>query len=241
MTDFKEEQNNEVEALEAIYPEEFQLLTDKPLHKFTILVKSSTYQGNDESSDVEPGACLTLQFEYTPKYPDEPPLMEILEPDNIEEEECEPLKQLLEEQFSECAGMAMVFTLVSAAQEWINTFVEDRIKKEEEEEERLRTEEEERERKVFEGTRVTVETFMTWKAKFDAEMAALKNAKESSSDGKKRLTGKELFLADKTLNESDLSFLGEGDTAVAVDETLFENLDELELEDDDADDPDYKP
>ncbi|XP_018024122.1 RWD domain-containing protein 1 [Hyalella azteca] len=96
--------------------------------------------------------------------------------------------------------------------------------------------------KVFEGTRVTVETFMTWKAKFDAEMAALKSSTDISIDGKKRLTGKELFLADKTLNESDLSFLGEGDTAVAVDETLFENLDDLELDDDDEDDdPDYKP
>ncbi|XP_018011628.1 RWD domain-containing protein 1 [Hyalella azteca] len=180
MTDYKEEQNNEVEALESIYPEEFQLISDSPLHKFTILVKSNTYQGNEDSTEQEPGACFTLQFEYTPKYPDEPPLMELLDFQNIEEEECLPLRTLLEEQFSECAGMAMVFTLVSAAQEWINTFIENRLKKEEEEAERLLREEEERERV--------------------------------------------------------------SDTAVAVDETLFENLDDLELDDDDEDDdPDYKP
>lgn len=245
MTDYKEEQNNEVEALESIYPEEFELLSAEPHHKFTILVKSSNYVGTteedeDEPEEPEPGACLTLCFEYTPKYPDDPPLMEIEEPDNVEEEDLPALRSLLEEQFEECAGMAMVFTLVSAAQEWLNTFVEDRVRKEEEEVERKKEEQEERERKVFEGTRVSVETFMTWKAKFDAEMSALKGTKEGEGEGKKRLTGRELFVADKTLNESDLSFLGEGDGNVAVDESLFENLDDLDLEDDE-DDPDFVP
>ena len=63
---------------------------------------------------------------------------------------------------------------------------------------------------MFEGTRVSVETFMTWKAKFDAEMAALKKEKGRDEEGKRKLTGRELFMADRTLNESDLSFLGEG-------------------------------
>lgn len=72
--------------------------------------------------------------------------------------------------------------------------------------------------KVFEGTRVSVETFMTWKAKFDAEMHALKGSKEAEGEGKKRLTGRELFVADKTLNESDLSFLGEGKVYILLNE-----------------------
>ena len=37
--------------------------------------------------------------------------------------------------------------------------------------------------------------------------------------------GRELFMTDTTLNESDLKFLAEaGDTAVTVDESLFEVL-----------------
>jgi len=48
---------------------------------------------------------------------------------------------------------------------------------------------------------------MNWKRGFDEEMALLKSkVKEEKS---KKLTGKELFMTDKTLNESDLKFLEE--------------------------------
>ena len=47
------------------------------------------------------GACFTLQFDYTQKYPDEPPLMELLECDNIDEDEDIPaLMEMLNEQVS---------------------------------------------------------------------------------------------------------------------------------------------
>ena len=42
--------------------------------------------------------------------------------------------------------------------------------------------------------------------------------------------GRELFMTDKTLNESDLKFLADaGDTAVTVDESLFEVRDKISL------------
>ena len=47
-------------------------------------------------------------------------------------------------------------------------------------------------------------------------------------------------MTDKTLDQSDLKFLDDGD-AVKVDESLFQNLDDLDLEDDDEDDPDFDP
>ena len=59
----------------------------------------------------------------------------------------------------------------------------------------------------LEGTKVTVESFMAWKAKFDAER--LSN-KEIVDVKEKRLTGKELFLQNISLNESDLQFITEG-------------------------------
>ena len=48
---------------------------------------------------------------------------------------------------------------------------------------------------------------MAWKAKFDAER--LSN-KEIVDVKEKRLTGKELFLQNISLNESDLQFITEG-------------------------------
>lgn len=72
------------------------------------------------------------------------------------------------------------------------------------------------------GTKVTVESFTRWKEQFDAELAAL-NLRDDLTKG--RLTGKQMFLRDKALAESDLKFEGFGED-VDVDESLFQE-DEL--------------
>lgn len=43
-------------------------------------------------------AEISLNFEYTPTYPDEPPIMEVLPEENIEDEELEDLREQLQEQ-----------------------------------------------------------------------------------------------------------------------------------------------
>lgn len=63
--------------------------------------------------------------------------------------------------------------------------------------------------KRFEGTRVTVETFMKWKEKFNEETGYNKKKELAEKEGKK-LTGRELFMTDKTLDQSDLKFLDDG-------------------------------
>lgn len=95
-------------------------------------------------------------------------------------------------------------------------------------------------------------------------MGYTKRRELAEREGKK-LTGRELFMTDKTLDQSDLKFLDDGNLycspvpfksdfrpecytlcfhcvgdAVKVDESLFQNLDDLDL-DDDEDDPDYDP
>ncbi|KAG7155349.1 RWD domain-containing protein 1-like [Homarus americanus] len=237
MTDYKEEQNNEIEALESIYPDEFEILDVEPRHKFKISVKSEGSDPYDELK-VEP-AEIVLSFEYTPTYPDEPPIMEVIPVENIEEEELSDLREQLEAQCEENVGMVMVFTLVSYTVEWLTTHMETLARTAKDEFEREKKELEEAERKKFEGTRVTVETFLVWKAKFDVELAALRTEKEKEEEKNKKLTGRELFQTDQTLNESDLSFLGDGEGEVTVDESLFQDLDDLDL--DEEDDEDFVP
>ncbi|RXG53543.1 RWD domain-containing protein 1 [Armadillidium vulgare] len=108
------------------------LLEQEPLHKFKIVVKSEDYE---ESTDEGIGAAVDLIFEYTPSYPDEPPLLEINPLHNLDDDDIEILRNRLQEQCSENLGMVMVFTLVSFTLEWLNNKIESDKKKQEEEKE----------------------------------------------------------------------------------------------------------
>lgn len=141
----------------------------------------------------------------------------------------------------------MVFSLVSSAQEWLNLrWDEHKAAEEDRRLVKLQAYEEE-EQKRFEGTRVNAETFLTWRLEFEADTGiALRREKAAANSSK--LTGRELFMRDTTLNESDLKFLleaGESIESVKVDESLFQNIADLDLgsdeEDDDDDDDDYVP
>lgn len=52
---------------------------------------------------------------------------------------------------------------------------------------------------------MTVESFLRWKFNFEEDMGLLKKRNEEEKN--KKLTGRELFMTDKSLNESDLKFL----------------------------------
>lgn len=230
MTDFQEEQKNEIEALESIYPSELEILETEPYHVFTIDVKAdASDQPEDEQMSVK------LKFTYVPGYPEEGPLIEAAEFENIEEEDVETLVTALKEQVQENLGMVMIFTLVSTATEWLNQHTES-VKFNKNEALRLQKEkEEEAERVKFEGTRVTVESFLAWKSKFDAEMAEIRN-RDKILNASGKLTGRELFEKDKNLIDSDLQFMQEGEEDVKVDESLFQELEDLDLEE--LDEPD---
>eukprot|EP00079_Xenopus_tropicalis_P025189 XP_012818332.1 PREDICTED: RWD domain-containing protein 1 isoform X1 [Xenopus tropicalis] len=137
--------------------------------------------------------------------------------------------------------MVMIFTLVSAVQDKLNEIVDQIKTRKEEEKVRKEKEAEEAEKVRFHGTPVTIENFLSWKAKFDAEVCEMKKKrqKEEEQSGKNKLTGKQLFETDHNLDTSDIKFLEEAGNSVEVDESLFQELDDLELDDDD--DPDYNP
>lgn len=64
--------------------------------------------------------------------------------------------------------------------------------------------------------------------------------KEEDQSGKNKLSGRQLFETDHNLDLSDIQFLEDAGNNVEVDESLFREMDDLELGDDE-DDPDYNP
>lgn len=186
-----------------------------------------------------------LVFTYTEKYPDEAPVVEIEDDENFSEN-CEAqLLAHIATVIEENNGIEMVFPIVSSAQEWLNVKWDKHQEEEEEEKEKAKQALDKEEQKKFEGTRVTVETFLKWKTDFDTEFGFTGITKKDMSEGRK-LTGRELFLTDATLNDSDIKFLlaaGDSIENVKIDEALFQNLDDLDLgsDDDEDDDEDWVP
>ncbi|XP_037082150.1 RWD domain-containing protein 1-like [Pollicipes pollicipes] len=167
--------------------------------------------------------------------PDEAPQIDILEePENCVPLEVEQLMETLQAEAEANLGMVMVFTIASAASEWLNNHCDELRRRKEEEAERVKRELEEAERKRFEGTRVSVETFLKWKEGFEKEMSAMRaqKARDLEAARRNKLSGRELFLKDTTLVDSDIKFLEDAGEDVKVDESLFQDLEDLDLEDD---------
>lgn len=269
MTAYDEEQEQELEALESIYPEELEILSrEKPI-SFQISVKSQLEDAwlieeakklGNENGEIPDAECV-LKFVLPENYPDELPEMEVVDPEesNLDETDVKALLDKLKAEGEENMGMAMTFTLVSVALDWLSQNHEVKLTKAKEESERKKEESEAAEQKRFEGTRVTVETFMAWKMKFDAELKELKRIEdkkreaEGKAGGASLVTGKELFAMNADLDDSDIKFLGGdadgageveeggggGAAGVDVDETLFQDLEDLDF--DDEDDEDFDP
>merc|ERR1712117_81417 len=154
--------------------------------------------------------------------------------ENMDENMRNGLREKVAEVAEENLGMAMVFTIVSEAIQWLGE-TQDRLKEEGDGRiKKIKDEADAEEQRKLEGTKVTIESFLAWKAEFDREMREKKGKELEKQEKKsKKKTGRELFLTDTTLNDSDVKFLAEtGDSeAVTVDESLFEDLDDLDLED----------
>ncbi|RKP39993.1 hypothetical protein BJ085DRAFT_20781, partial [Dimargaris cristalligena] len=134
----------------------------------------------------------------------------------------------------ESVGMVMIFSLASVLKDTLEDILGEKMA------ERKRLDEERVAREIaaeqekFVGTKVSVETFLVWKHKFDSEMEALRMgqlAGKKSVDKKNKLTGRQLFEKDSSLARSDVTLMDDGDTA--VDPTLFEKQATIHDDDDD--------
>jgi len=229
---YTEEQTNELEALEAIYSNELSVVSRKPFSKFTIFVRSDPQTGEPIEGIPDTIYEAVLQFTFTETYPDSVPDIEVVDSDNLDDIDEQELLELLDTEANNSIGMVMTFTLVSVAIDWINRKSDEKRTELKLLLEQKHREAEEAERKKFEGTRVSVETFMAWRKKFDEEMQKLDTSFKAKQEISKKMTGKQLFETNKNLIESDLQFLDDTDidTDVKVDESLFQDLDDLDLE-----------
>nr|CAG4638101.1 EOG090X0F6V [Chydorus sphaericus] len=200
MSQYKEEQLGEIFSLESIYPDELIILEEEPFHQFTLSVKS---EGHDADDSI--GYSCTLKFTYTPTYPEEPPLVEVTEDVNMDDEQIERLRGSLEKEAEENLGMVMIFTLVSAANEWLNTEWDSELKRREEEAERKLLEAEELENKKCHGTPVTVDNFLSWKAKFDDENV-FTFGRDVIQHNFKKMAGKEIDTDDNPGQDTFIRF-----------------------------------
>ncbi|OCF35763.1 hypothetical protein I316_02255 [Kwoniella heveanensis BCC8398] len=179
----------------------------------------------DEPSPSNPLA-LSLIFNYPETYPDVIPelsLEEIEGEDELREGEEELVLNNLRSVAEESLGMAMSFTIASAAKEALALLIVERFRKEQEEDDRRAREYEEAEAKRTRGTPLTPEAFNKWRKAFTAEIKAKREKEEEDRvkamipkereewrKRKERPTGRALFESSATLATSDEGLYEEG-------------------------------
>lgn len=220
----------EIEALEAILMDDF-----KEIHSgesglstsnrcFQIKVAA---QDDDVDGSVTNPAQLALIFSHTETYPDEPPLLNLKSLQGIRTEDLRILKEKLQQEASENLGMAMIYTLVTSAKEWLSDqFCQDSVGESTEAEEAAKDDV-----VVPHGEPVTVETFLAWRERFEAELA-LERAKlmpESAltAPKEKKLTGRQWFESGRAKGAAAVTEESDGEDEEDID------FDEEDFEDDD--------
>lgn len=196
MTDHVQEQEMEIEALEAILMDEFQEIhpSESGLNTSNRCFQITLSPQDDETDEYSTTPVqLGLIFAHTEKYPDEIPLLNVKSIRGIHTADLKVLKEKLEQEASENLGMAMIYTLVTSAKDWLSERYAQDADNDDDGEEIA----EKDEVIVPHGEPVTIDTFLAWRERFEAELA-LERAKlmpESAlaAPKEKRLSGRQWF------------------------------------------------
>ncbi|KAF3935096.1 hypothetical protein ABW19_dt0206121 [Dactylella cylindrospora] len=208
-----EEQEQELEVLESIYPDELTKISDT---EFTILLSLEEPDVDTEAEGYEAPSIL-LRVTYTPNYPNEAPTLALSLPSyssphplTFPDDE-KPLHAALDTAVEENLGMAMIFTLATTLKEAAEDIIRGRAEEAQKAREEAARIEEEKEMEKFRGELVTKEVFEKWREAFMKEMREKKEAEEKEREeaemkggkksgnasglgpGGRKLTGKELF------------------------------------------------
>lgn len=222
----------EIEALEAILMDDFKeihsgesgLNTSNKCYHITI-----TPQDDEEDDSASMPVELALIFSHTENYPDEPPLLNVLSIRGIPIEDLRFLKEKLKQEATENLGMAMVYTLVTSAKEWLSgRFGQDGANDGAADDEQAKDEV-----IIPHGEPVTVETFLAWRERYEAELA-LERAKlmpdsALTTTKEKRLTGRQWF-------ESGRAVAAARGALTSKEESDEEDEEDIDFDDDDFED-----
>lgn len=189
------------------------------------------------------GVTVDLVISFVKNYPAEPPPLSVIctagKISNLD-----ALTQHLLTEATGCVGMAMVFSLVTAAEDWLRentkctaTSLASTRGATGTSSGRPALAERSRDSEVatLRGGPVTRESFAAWNAKFMAEVGEARalQAKRQAEQTPIKLTGRELFERNKALATSDALAEGEeGEGDVVLDASVFEGLDSIEVEGD---------
>ncbi|KAG9233859.1 ubiquitin-conjugating enzyme/RWD-like protein [Amylocarpus encephaloides] len=193
----REDQSEEREVLDSIFPDEIQDISD---HEFRISILLDIV--NDDGDDSEPPTLL-LQVKYPEGYPEEAPTLDILAPPNAPSHpffsvgsDREALLEGLTETVEENIGMAMIFTIISTLKENAEQLVAERQEGARHIQEQKLLAVEAEENKKFHGTPVTIETFGPWRDQFRKEMEEERQKEEEAEEAaeKKRNRGKDAVV-----------------------------------------------
>ncbi|KAF5922595.1 hypothetical protein HPG69_017968 [Diceros bicornis minor] len=196
---------------------------------------SSRIVVTSEAGENDETVQTTLKFAYSEKYPDEAPLYEIFSQKSLEDSDVSDILKLLALQAEENLGRVTIFTLVTAVPEKLNEIVDQRKTRRKEEKEQTEKEAVAK-KQLFHRTPVTIENFLSWKARFDAKLLEIKKKQRKEEEAGKN----KLLEADHNLDTAAIQFLEDAGNNVDMDKSLFRDMDDLELEDDDVD-PDDNP
>lgn len=228
MSDYVQEQDMEIEALEAILMDDFREIhsSESGLNTSNRCFQITLSPQDEEVDESSPSVRLALIFSHTEKYPDEPPLLSVKSLRGIQSGDLTVLKEKLEQEASENLGMAMIYTLVTSAKEWLSErFAQDGDADNASEDEVAKDE-----IIVPHGEPVTIETFLAWRERVEAELA-LERAKlmpdsALTAPKEKKLTGRQWFESGRP------SVKG----AASIDEESDEDEEDIDFDDDDFED-----
>ncbi|KAK7745365.1 Protein gir2 [Cytospora paraplurivora] len=224
----REEQIEEREVLDSIFPEE---ITDISETEYRISIALDI---PDDEENEPPVMLLTVR--YPEEYPDKAPHLDLATNDGGENkhplfsvaDDKDELLKSLEPVIEENLGMAMVFTLVATLKEEAEQLVAKRREAaaQAHEEEVLAAERKENEK--FQGTAVTRESFLAWRANFIKEMEEQRQKEEEErlAELKKARVKEPVKMTGRQLWESGLA---KGEEIDEGEDVPVEDLEKLKV------------
>ncbi|KAG6517452.1 hypothetical protein ZIOFF_020844 [Zingiber officinale] len=257
-SDYAQEQEMEIEALQAILMDDIEeidasdsglstqnrcfriLLTPQCFAELEFDVQAvssyrcinhlhSLVQDNDLDESNTTPVKMALIFSHTENYPDQPPLLNLKSIKGIKPEDPTILREKLLNEASENLGMAMIYTLVTSAKEWLSDKYRNDAAADNDENDASKDE-----IIVPHGEPVTLDSFVAWRERYEAELA-LERAKlmpESAltTTKEKKLSGRQWFESGRHTMVSILK------GANTVNEESEDEEEDIEFDDDFEDD-----